>query len=183
MTYPPPSEWQDPAHSGQPSSAPPVDPTRSMTDPPVPAQPTGKDPYAPAQPDPYAVSAQPGVADPYAAPAHPGGYATPGYPAPGYPAPGYPPAYGYPAPTRTNSLALAALILSVVGVTTCITAPVGAILGHVARGQIRERGEEGDGMAKAAIIVGWILTGLMLLAIVAYILIIVFAVSQSNSTY
>jgi hypothetical protein len=35
------------------------------------------------------------------------------------------------------------------------------VLGHVARKQIRERGQQGDGMALAGIIVGWILTGLM----------------------
>ncbi|MFI6825090.1 DUF4190 domain-containing protein [Micromonospora sp. NPDC050187] len=177
MTYPPPSQWQDPARS-DPSSAPPVDPTRSMTDPPVPAQSTGTDPYAPAEP----VPGQP-VADAYAAPA----YTVPAYPAAGYPPAGYPPPTGYPAypypPIRqTNSLALVSLILSVMGVASCVTAPIGAILGHVARRQIRERGEDGDGLAKAGIIVGWVLTGLIGLAIVGYILLIVFAVSQSSSS-
>ncbi|XTZ14042.1 DUF4190 domain-containing protein [Micromonospora echinospora] len=180
MTYPPPSEWQDPARS-DPSSAPPLDPTRSMADPPVPAQSTGSDPYAPAPEQP--------VADPYAVPA----YTVPAYPAAGhppagyaapaaYPPPGGYPAYPYPPARPTNSLALVSLILSVLGITSCITAPIGAILGHVARRQIRERGEDGDGLAKAGIIVGWVLTGLIGLAIVGYILLIVFAVSQSSSS-
>ncbi|MEU4570524.1 DUF4190 domain-containing protein [Micromonospora sp. NPDC023956] len=177
MTYPSPSDWQDPARPA-PSSAPPVDPTRSLTDPPVPEQWTGADPYAPVQP----ASGQP-AADAYAAPA----YTVPAYPAAGYPPAGYPPAGGYPAypypPIRqTNSLALVSLILSVMGVASCVTAPIGAILGHVARRQIRERGEDGDGLAKAGIIVGWVLTGLIGLAIVGYILLIVFAVSQSSSS-
>jgi len=38
--------------------------------------------------------------------------------------------------------------------------PVGAILGHIARGQIARSGEQGDGIALAAIIIGWIFTGL-----------------------
>lgn len=170
MTYPPPpGGWQDPAWSGQ-QSAPPVDPTRPMSDPPVPEQPAG--------PDPYAVSGYPMPGQP------PAGYPTPGQPPAGYPATGYP-AYPYPAARRTNSLALAALVLSLVGIASCLTAPVGAILGHVARKQIRETGEDGEGMAKAAIIVGWILTGLMVLGILAYVAVIVFAVTQTEtgSTY
>jgi hypothetical protein len=58
-------------------------------------------------------------------------------------------------------MAIAALVCSLAGFATCLSAPVGAILGHVARKQIRERGQQGDGMALAGIIVGWILTGLM----------------------
>jgi hypothetical protein len=71
--------------------------------------------------------------------------------------------YGYPPAPRTNALAVASLVCSVAAVATCITAPVGAILGHVARRQIRERGEAGDGLAQAGIIVGWVLTGVLLL--------------------
>lgn len=106
--------------------------------------------------------------------AYPGPYAMSSYPQPAYPG------YGYP-PRRTNSLAITALVLSLVGIVTCITAPVGAILGHVARKQIRENGEDGDGMAKAGIIVGWILTGLTVLMIAFYVAAIVFAVASSES--
>ena len=38
--------------------------------------------------------------------------------------------------------------------------PVGAIMGHIARRQIQERGEQGDGFALAGIIVGWVTTGI-----------------------
>ncbi|MBQ1072798.1 DUF4190 domain-containing protein [Micromonospora sp. C31] len=173
MTYPPPSGgWNDPAWSGQQSS-PPADPARPVSGQPVPTQPAGGDPYAPAEPyaaDPYAGG------DPYA-----GAKQASGQPAPaGYPPP-YP-NYGYAPAPKTNGLAIAALVLSLVGIASCVTAPVGAILGHVAQNQIRQTGEGGEGMAKAAIIVGWILTGLLVLGILFYVAIIVFAISQADTS-
>ena len=36
-------------------------------------------------------------------------------------------------------------------------------MGHIARKQIRERNEQGDGFALAGIIVGWVITGLWVL--------------------
>ena len=43
--------------------------------------------------------------------------------------------------------------------------PVGAIMGHIARRQIQERGEQGDGFALAGIIVGWVTTGIWVLCL------------------
>jgi hypothetical protein len=127
----------------------------------------------------------PGWADPGAAPTSGqqtgGQQSSPaGYPG-GYPA-GYP-AYGYPvaAAPPTNGLAIAALVCALAGIATCISAPVGAILGHVARRQIRERGEGGDGMALAGIIIGWIVTALMILVIVFYVVVVVWAVRNDPS--
>ncbi|GFJ80415.1 hypothetical protein Phou_045950 [Phytohabitans houttuyneae] len=81
-------------------------------------------------------------------------------------------------------MAIAALVCSLAGIATCISAPVGAILGHIARKQIRERGEGGDGLALAGIIVGWILTGLLVLVIAFYVVIIILAInSESGTTY
>jgi hypothetical protein len=57
-------------------------------------------------------------------------------------------------------LAVAALICSLAGLITLISAPVGAVLGHVASKQITTTGEDGAGLAKAAIWVGWAITGL-----------------------
>ncbi|NUT33914.1 MAG: DUF4190 domain-containing protein [Hamadaea sp.] len=57
-------------------------------------------------------------------------------------------------------LAVPALVLACLGIVTYICAPVGAILGHVARGQIRRRGQTGGGFALGAVIVGWTVTGL-----------------------
>ncbi|MEV2236847.1 DUF4190 domain-containing protein [Micromonospora sp. NPDC049891] len=180
MTQPPPAGgWPDPASTGQPSG-PPADPTMSLNpQPPIPPQPAGYDPYQPSA-DPYAGMKSDPAAAPYPPvgypPAQPSGYppAPPGY---GYP----PPGYGYPQ-QKTNSMAIVALVLSLIGVGSCITAPIGAIMGHVAMGQIRETGESGEGMAKAAIIVGWILTGLLALVIIGYAVAIVFAVANSSSS-
>ncbi|MFI6328981.1 DUF4190 domain-containing protein [Micromonospora chersina] len=185
MTYPPaPGGWHDPSAAG-PQSSPPADPTLPMAGNPIPAQPTSADPYSPADPyagmksgDPYAAPGYPPAGTPYAAP----GYPPPGdpYAAAGYPAPAYP---GYAPPSsKTNTLAIVALVLSLIGFTSCITAPIGAIMGHVARKQIRETGEQGEGMAKAAIIVGWILTALLVLLIIFYVVMIVIAVNSDSSS-
>ncbi|MEU7588955.1 DUF4190 domain-containing protein [Micromonospora sp. NPDC049230] len=165
---PPPGNWSDPTWSAQPSSPTP-DPTL-VAGHSVPTQPGPADPYAPV--DPYA-GGQPAFGEPMK------GYAPPAYGPPGYP-PQYP-GYGYPAAQKTNGMAIAALVLALVGIASCITAPVGAILGHVAQKQIRLSGEGGAGMAKAAIIVGWILTGLLGLLILFYVGAIILAVTTGAS--
>ena len=89
----------------------------------------------------------------------PPGYG-PGYgPPPGY---GYPPPPGYPGAWRrpTNGMAVAALV------TAFVIAPVGIGLGIAARKQIRQTGEEGDGLALAGIVVGSVITGIYVLMIV-----------------
>ncbi len=84
----------------------------------------------------------------------------------GYPAPPGPQPYQQygPPPRRTNSLAVVALILSLAGLITIISAPIGAVLGHIASRDIARTGEEGASLAKAAIWVGWIITGLVVAA-------------------
>jgi hypothetical protein len=85
------------------------------------------------------------------------GYQQPGYGLPGYQQPG---AWGTPyPPTRpTNGLAIGALVVSVAALPMCGGAAgiVGALMGHSARKQIRERGEGGEGLATGAFVVGWI---------------------------
>jgi hypothetical protein len=61
-----------------------------------------------------------------------------------------------PAPSM-NTMALVSLILAVVGL-----GPIAAVIGHVARGQIRKTGETGDGLALTGIIVGWVYTAIIL---------------------
>ena len=77
------------------------------------------------------------------------------YPPP--PQPLYPPyGYAYPPPSRpTNGLAIAAMIMGIVGVCNPISI-LGLIFGMVAKRQIAERGEQGDGFATAGIVLGWI---------------------------
>ena len=97
------------------------------------------------------------------------GYAPPGYAPPGYGAPQYgPPGYGPPPPAfyrpGTNTMAVLALVLAFV------LAPVGIVLGVLARKEIRRTGEEGDGLALAGIIVGSVVTAFWALLILFWII-------------
>jgi hypothetical protein len=145
-------------------------------------------PYSSSWPDP---SPPPGQPTPGPPPAQPQWTPPPG-PPPFNPAGGPPgygqvppvPGYGYPPPAKPNSLALAAMIVSIASAVSLLCAfcfsllavvslgggVTGTILGFVARRQIRERGEGGDGMALAGIIVGLVAAGLGVLALVAMVL-------------
>jgi hypothetical protein len=79
-------------------------------------------------------------------------------------------------------MAIASLVCSLAGLATGISAPVGAILGHVARRQIRERGEQGDGMALTGIIVGWVLTGIFIVCCAGYIGVLGWVFSQDSGS-
>ena len=97
----------------------------------------------------------------------------PGYPQPGYGPQPYaqPPYYGgapgYPYGRPTNSLAILSLVLAFV------FAPAGLITGIIARKQIRQTHEDGDGLALAGIIVGGIVTALFVLMIVFWMVAVV----------
>jgi len=103
---------------------------------------------------------------------------TPAWTPPPY-AYGYP--YQLPPPRATNGMALASMIVSIVGIAlicgwgpvSVFVSPVGAILGHVARRKLRTSGEQGDGMALTGIIVGWIGFVLALAILVLIIFLIV----------
>ena len=135
-----PSNWSDPTY--QPPQPPAAEPWPGSTSPAAPE--TG---YTYGDPSTYPTT-------------------TPSYPAPQPyypPQPGYAPGQPYGQPTYvvsqpTNGLAIASMIVSILGF-----GPVGAIMGHIARKQIRERGEQGDGFALAGIIVGWVITGFWVL--------------------
>ncbi|MFD2090767.1 DUF4190 domain-containing protein [Blastococcus deserti] len=119
----------------------------------------------PSAPPPWGPPAGPGAPGQPVAPYPPGpGYAPPGHGHPGYPPagygpPGYPPVYGRP----TNTMAILALVLAFV------FPPAGLVLGIVARRQIRQTGEDGEGLALAGIIVGGIATALFVLMLVLMI--------------
>ncbi|HEU5128972.1 MAG TPA: DUF4190 domain-containing protein [Glycomyces sp.] len=72
------------------------------------------------------------------------------YPPPGY---GYP---YYPPPQRPyNGMSIAALVVGIVGACN----PIGVlalIFGLIAKRQIRETGEQGEGFAVTGIVMGWI---------------------------
>ena len=81
----------------------------------------------------------------------------------------YQPQYRSPGQS-TNALAIAALVCGVVQFVTGLTFIPAIILGHMARGQIRKTGEQGDGMALAGLILGYvggILTIVMVLIVAA----------------
>ena len=91
----------------------------------------------------------------------------PGYgpPPPGYgpPPAGYgpPPPYAYGAPyadpAATNGKAIGALVTSIAGIPLCfcvVPSIVGIILGVVAMNETKKTGQNGHGMALAAVIVG-----------------------------
>ncbi|MET9220647.1 MULTISPECIES: DUF1707 and DUF4190 domain-containing protein [unclassified Streptomyces] len=78
-----------------------------------------------------------------------------------------PPTFGAPQPFRyappvapvpkTNGAAIGALVCSLVGSPIFGMASIGAVvLGHTAKRQIRERGEQGDGMATAGLVIGYL---------------------------
>ncbi|GAB7049888.1 DUF4190 domain-containing protein [Catenuloplanes indicus] len=169
MTYPPqqPEGWSDPAYPAYPpASQPPV------SGPAMPGYPPVPDP-AGAYPQPAAYPAGKDAGYPYAT---------------GYPVPGY--EYGgWGTPRKTNGMAIASLVVSVIGAFSlacygagAIPAAIGAILGHVARRQIRTNGDDGDGMALAGIITGWIVTGIGLLIIAFVVVVVVFAWSTADTT-
>lgn len=115
-------------------------------------------PVPPAPPVPTPESTAPPAAPPAPPPTEPT-----------YPAYGQTPTPGYYAPP-TNTMAIVAMVLSLAGILTGITAIVGAILGHVALGQIKRTGEGGRPLALTAIIAGWIITGLGLLFLIGIII-------------
>ena len=134
----------------------------------------GDAPAAPPSGSPAGYPPAPGYAPApgYGQPGYgpPPGYGQPAYGPPGYgPPPGYPAAYG----RQTNTMAILSLVMAFV------FAPAGLIMGFIARKQIRQTGEDGDGLALAGIIVGGIATALFLLMIV--FMIIVFSTAASYS--
>ena len=75
------------------------------------------------------------------------------------------PGYVYQQLPPTNVLAIVGMCASIFGVISSvfIGGIAGIIMGHIARKQIKERGERGDGMAIAALWVGYIGTILWIL--------------------
>jgi hypothetical protein len=130
-----------------------------------------------APPYPAAGSLPPGAFETPAAHIPGTPYAAPGYPqqtyAQSYAQP-YPPAYGAPyAPpvpfgqpypngprAQDNALAIGALVCSILGFCSGITAVPGLIMGHIALGRTNRGEGGGRGIATAAVIIGYVVVAL-----------------------
>ena len=79
------------------------------------------------------------------------------------------------APPRqsTNGLAIASLVLGIVGFFVYfgfgVTAILALVFGYVSRKQIRQRGQNGSGLAVAGIVLGWIGLTLLVIAILVFV--------------
>jgi uncharacterized protein DUF4190 len=90
---------------------------------------------------------------------------------PASPGGAYPPAMYVYGP-KTNSLAVASLVSGILSWVLCpfLGAILAVIFGHVARGQIKQSGEGGGGMAIAGLILGYLNLGGAILVIAFYVL-------------
>jgi hypothetical protein len=130
MTYPPPGGSPDPYQPQQPYGQPHE-----------PAPPYGQDPYASPS------SGAPSSGQPFPPPA----YSPPQY---GSTGPNFQQPYSAPVVATTNTMAILALVFAFIF-------PLAAIfLGHVAKKQIRQTGEQGEGLATAGLVLGYIFTGI-----------------------
>jgi len=77
----------------------------------------------------------------------------------------------YPVPP-TNVMAILALVLSFV------FAPAGLVLGIIAKGQIRQTGEQGEGLATAAIVISAVFLAVTVIAFIAFFAIAATVVSH-----
>lgn len=100
-----------------------------------------------------------------------------------YPQPEYPPPYGQPpypppmpwaVPRPTNGMAVASLVLGILWLYW-VGSVLALIFGYIARRQIRERGEGGDGMAIAGIVLGWVGVG------IAAVFVVIMVVAATSS--
>jgi large-conductance mechanosensitive channel len=91
-----------------------------------------------------------------------------------------------PAPAYQNSYAVQAKtnVLAIISLIAAFVMPVAAIVtGHIAMSQIRRTGEQGEGLAKAGLILGYVFTSLGVLFFIAYILFFVVLIATQGSGY
>ena len=134
-------------------------PSGSTPDPYQPQQPYGQpyDPTTPHSQDPYASpsSGAPSNGEPYPPPyGNTDKVQSFSQPYSGAPYGGHPYQQPYAPVVTTNTMAILALVFAFV------FAPAAIIFGHIAKKQIRQTGEQGDGLATAGLWLGYIFTGL-----------------------
>jgi hypothetical protein len=143
MTYPPPGGTPDPYQPQRPYGQP--------GDPNTPPSYSYSDPYATPPGSPASsYSAPPSSGQPYGAQPYGAGFQ---------------PAYGQnPA---TNTMAILSLVFAF------LFSPLGIVFGHMAKKQIKQTGEQGEGLATAGMILGYIFTGIGLLVCCGYAALII----------
>ena len=85
---------------------------------------------------------------------------------------------GYMPAAKTNGMAIAALVCSLV------FAPLGIVFGHIALSQIKRTGEDGRGLAIAGLVVGYIFTAILVVYLI-FVVIFLGALGSAlnDSTY
>lgn len=115
-------------------------------------------------------------------PPDPYGQPSAGQPSAGQPPAGPPPGppgggYGYsPPPRGTNTMAILALVFAFV------FSPLGIVFGHLSKKQIRQTGEQGEGLATAGLVLGYIFTGLYLLGCCIWLVVVIGLFGASTTT-
>lgn len=179
MTYPPSSGPPDPYQPQQPYGQQPNDPNAQPNNPY--SDPYGAQPGSPASPygnqQPGSPAAPYGTQQPYGGQQYPGQqYEGQQYPGQQYGQQQYP-AGGYAQAPGTNIMAILSLVFAFV------FAPVGIVLGHIAKKQIKERGEQGGGLATAGLVLSYIFTIGSVLACCGVIALAIASDGSSNTTY
>ena len=88
-----------------------------------------------------------------------------------------------PPPPGTNGKAVAALVCGVGGLFVGLTAIPAVVLGHMARREIRRTGEQGGAMALTGLVLGYVISVAMLVALVGVVLLVVAFAQDANGTY
>jgi hypothetical protein len=164
--------WNDPA--APPGSPPPPAP---FVSPDTPSYAAGSSPVPMPAPAPADYGYGPSSAPSYGYAAGYGGY-------------GSTPTYVPVMPQqKTNGMAIGSMVVSIVALplVACygvggLIGVVGAILGHVARRQIRNNKDSGDGMAIAGIVIGWISLVLGVVVLGFIVAFFVYAINNAPSS-
>ena len=91
------------------------------------------------------------------------------------------PAYSPPPPAGTNSMAIASMVLGVAEFFTVgLTAIPAVICGHIARRQMRETSQRGDGLATGGLVLGYMAIIFWSVLIAASLVGVVISVSHST---
>jgi hypothetical protein len=132
----------------------------------------------------------------YPQPPYTSTYDPPPAPSPYDPSAGYGQAYGYPPPSaypgyapmpqKTSGMAVASLVLSLLGLAPLplVGSVLGVIFGHMGLGEIKRSGGtlDGQGLAVAGLVIGYISLGLALIGICFFALIVLIALGNAGTT-